>query len=99
MEFEYANVSVALFPCGRMGGKITGWCYELGNRPSPQPSPHGRGSPVAAVVRASPLPWGEGQGEGSDARYVSPHARRWKSISGAAAMAYVGRSGYIGVIE
>ena len=30
------------------------------SRPSPQPSPHGRGSPAAAVVRASPLPWGEG---------------------------------------
>ncbi len=34
------------------------------NRPSPQPSPHGRGSLVAAIVRASPLPEGEGQGEG-----------------------------------
>jgi len=37
--------------------------------PSPQPSPHGRGSSVAADVRASPLPEGEGQGEGSE---VSP---------------------------
>jgi hypothetical protein len=26
------------------------------NLPSPQPSPPGRGSPAAAVVRASPLP-------------------------------------------
>ncbi|MFY9640590.1 MAG: tyrosine recombinase XerC [Rhodomicrobium sp.] len=37
--------------------------------PSSQPSPHGRGSTVAAAVRPSPLPWGEGQGEGSE---VSP---------------------------
>src|SRR5208337_1791640 len=35
-----------------------------GTRPSPQPSPPGRGSPVAAVEKASPLPGGEGQGEG-----------------------------------
>jgi integrase/recombinase XerC len=37
---------------------------EEGVHPSPQPSPHGRGSPLATVERASPLPWGEGQGEG-----------------------------------
>jgi hypothetical protein len=40
--------------------------------PSPQPSPHGRGSPVAAVVRASPLPWGEGQGEGRFPQFKAP---------------------------
>ncbi|MGO9485530.1 MAG: bifunctional diaminohydroxyphosphoribosylaminopyrimidine deaminase/5-amino-6-(5-phosphoribosylamino)uracil reductase RibD [Rhodomicrobium sp.] len=56
-----------------MGSKISGWCDERGNLPSPQPSPHGRGSSLAAVERASPLPWGEGQGEGSDPRYVSTH--------------------------
>ncbi len=33
-------------------------------RPSPQPSPVGRGSPLATIEKASPLPWGEGQGEG-----------------------------------
>ncbi len=32
--------------------------------PSPQPSPNGRGSPLAAVEKAFPLPLGEGQGEG-----------------------------------
>ena len=34
-------------------------------------SPHGRGSSLAAVEKASPLPWGEGQGEGSDVSSVS----------------------------
>ena len=32
----------------------------------------GEGSPVAAVERSSPLPWGEGQGEGMCALYGSP---------------------------
>ncbi len=32
--------------------------------PLTPPSPHGRGSSLAAIERASPLPWGEGQGEG-----------------------------------
>jgi glucosamine--fructose-6-phosphate aminotransferase (isomerizing) len=32
--------------------------------PSPQPSPHGRESPAAPVATSSPLPGGEGQGEG-----------------------------------
>ena len=31
----------------------------------------GEGVPLAAVEKASPLPWGEGQGEGRDLRYVS----------------------------
>jgi len=37
--------------------------------PTPQPSPHGRGSSLAAVEKASPLPQGEGQGEGSNLFY------------------------------
>ena len=88
MEFEYANVSAALFPQRGMGAEISGWCNELGDRPSPQPSPHGRGSPLAAVVRASPLPWGEGQGEGRDLIYVSAQATPG-----------IDSSAYIGVIE
>lgn len=35
-----------------------------GQTPSPQPSPHGRGSSAATFDPASPLPAGEGQGEG-----------------------------------
>jgi len=34
------------------------------SRPSPQPSPFGRGSQAATAEPASPLPGGEGQGEG-----------------------------------
>ncbi len=34
--------------------------------PSPPPSPHGRGSPLEAVEKSSPLPWGERQGEGRE---------------------------------
>ena len=40
--------------------------------PHPQPSPPGRGSPVAAVEGASPLPGGEGQGEGRFAQFDTP---------------------------
>ena len=36
----------------------------LPSLPSPQPSPHGRGSPVAAVGAGVPLPGGEGPDEG-----------------------------------
>ena len=59
--------------------------------PSPQPSPHGRGSPGVPVEKASPLPGGEGQGEGSDARdktnghariFASPLARRLAAQAG-----------------
>ncbi len=44
------------------------------SRPSPQPSPHGRGSPAVPVERASPLPWGEGLGEGRDLEEEAPSA-------------------------
>ncbi len=96
MEFEYRNASAASFPRRGMCAEISGWCNELGNRPSPQPSPHGRGSPVAAVVRASPLPWGEGQGEGRNGRYVTAHAQKRESIS---AMPGIDAREHIGVIE
>jgi hypothetical protein len=36
------------------------------------PSAHGRGDDVATVVQASPLPEGEGQGEGLQAQFVTP---------------------------
>jgi integrase/recombinase XerC len=42
------------------------WAY-----PSPQPSPHGRGSTAATAVATSPLQWREGPNEG---REVSPDA-------------------------
>ncbi len=62
-----------------------------GNLPSPQPSPHGRGSPAVPVEKASPLPGGEGQGEGrfpqskidGHARiFASPLARRLAAQAG-----------------
>ncbi len=53
------RVSAAPWP-GQAARALT----SRANLPSPQPSPHGRGSPVVPVERASPLPWGVGQGEG-----------------------------------
>ena len=56
-----------------------------GHYPSPQPSPNGRESPGVPVEQASPLPLGEGQGEGGFAQnkanghgrlFASPLARR-----------------------
>ncbi len=35
-------------------------------------SPHGRGDGVATVVQGSPLPWGEGQGEGRFPQFKAP---------------------------
>ena len=42
------------------------------SRPSPSPLPWERGRTSAPVERTFPLPWGEGQGEGSDACSLRP---------------------------
>ncbi|MGO8779444.1 MAG: ATP-dependent helicase HrpB [Rhodomicrobium sp.] len=67
------------------------------SRPSPQPSPHGRGSPLAAVEKASPLPVGEGQGEGRSLRSKSSPAcqasREDISIASLLALAFPERIG------
>jgi adenosylcobyric acid synthase len=42
------------------------------SRPSPHPSPLGRGGSAVPVEQASPLPGGEGQGEGRELRIAVP---------------------------
>ena len=59
--------------CPRMGGSWLSRSFHLrAHYPSPQPSPTGRGGRLAAIERPSPLPWGEGQGEG-----VLRHEIKW----------------------
>jgi pyruvate dehydrogenase E2 component (dihydrolipoamide acetyltransferase) len=62
-----------------------------GTHPSPQPSPDGRGSTGVPDEKASPLPGGEGQGEGRTARdkrnghariFASPLAKRLAAQAG-----------------
>jgi hypothetical protein len=79
---------------------MSGLRNERGNLPSPQPSPHGRGSSLAAVEKASPLPWRERQDEGRFPRYLSAHA----AIFGGAGVAAklnpgIDTAGNIGVIK
>jgi cytochrome c oxidase assembly protein subunit 11 len=43
---------------------------KQGNRPSPCPSPHGRGDDISTAAPGLPLPRGEGWGEGQNRRYM-----------------------------
>ncbi len=52
------------YPAAPWPGQAPWALTSRGNLPSPQPSPHGRGSSLAAIEGTSPLLWGEGQGEG-----------------------------------
>ena len=75
--------SAASFPRGanlRLDGAMNG-----GISPHPVLLPLGEGTPELRSERAtpSPLPGGEGQGEGSELRYVSAYARTGESISDA----------------
>ena len=60
---------------------MRGFAMAKGHNPSPCPSPHGRGDAVALSVRSfrsctadatSPLPGGEGQGEGRFPQFDTP---------------------------
>ena len=66
------NFSLCIIRGQHRGLSVTWFCQVRSFRPSPQPSPHGRGSSPAAVEGASPLPWGEGQGEGRSAQFIAP---------------------------
>ena len=47
--------AAAPFSRRRIGVWLSGWSNERASLPSPQPSPHGRGSSLAAVEGTSPL--------------------------------------------
>ncbi len=70
MSMKDSGVGPNAMPAGadRRGIDAASSCaLNRANLPSPQPSPDGRGSPLR-LVQASPLPWGEGQGEGLNTR-------------------------------